>query len=82
MRKKVKIFELDRNYDNVRDKSYGRNYLIHTWIQEDNPKLWNYHGRQTGPSLEAMSVTGPLAGPSKWTFRWQKKVFQEENVLI
>jgi len=31
---------IDENYDRVKDKGYGWNYLIHTCIKEDNPKYY------------------------------------------
>jgi hypothetical protein len=31
---------IDDNYDRVKDKGYGWNYLIHTCIKEDNPKYY------------------------------------------
>jgi len=31
---------IDENYDRVKEKGYGWNYLIHTCIKEDNPKYY------------------------------------------
>lgn len=31
---------IDKNYDNVREKGYGWNYLFNTCIKEDNPKYY------------------------------------------
>jgi hypothetical protein len=36
---------IDENYDRVKDRGYGWNYLIHTCIKEDNPKYFETIGK-------------------------------------